>query len=67
MCLRDCVHLRLPRGARQTKVYDRDTKVRQAAYGGLLAKYTSRFGDDGKGLAAADAGPMDEAYVGGAS
>ena len=57
----------LPAGARQTKVYDRDTKVRQAAYGGLLAKYTSRFGDDGKGLAAADAGPMDEAYVGGAS
>ena len=57
----------LPAGARQTKVYDRDTKVRQAAYGGLLAKYTARFGDDGKGLAAADAGPMDEAYVGGAS
>ena len=48
-------------------MYDRDTKVRQAAYGGLLAKYTARFGDDGKGLAAADAGPMDEAYVGGAS
>ena len=57
----------LPAGAQQTKVYDRDTKVRQAAYGGLLAKYTARFGDDGKGLAAADAGRWTRRYVGGAS
>ena len=57
----------LPAGAKQTSAYARDTKVRANLYGALLGKYTKAFGDEGKGLTAADAGPLDEAYVGGAS
>ena len=37
-------------------------------FGFLLQRYSALFGEaDGKGLAAADAGPLDEAYVGGGS
>ena len=37
-------------------------------FGFLLGRYTALFGDaDGKALASADAGPLDEAYVGGGS
>ena len=57
----------LPAGAKQTQVYARDTKVKANSYGALLKKYTASFGEMGKGLAAADAGPLDEAYVGGGS
>lgn len=57
----------LAAGAKQTGVYARDTKMRANLYGVLLGKYTKAFGDEGKGLTAADAGPLDEAYVGGAS
>jgi hypothetical protein len=57
----------LPAGAKQTATYARDTKLRAALYGWLLDQYTSAYGDEGKGLAAVDAGPLDEAYVGGAS
>ncbi len=57
----------LPAGAKQTMVYARDTKVRANNYGRLVKKYTALYGDEGKDLAAADAGPLDEAYVGGAS
>ena len=58
----------LPAGMRQTATYTRDTKVRANHFGFLLGKYTALFGDaDGKALAEADAGPLDEAYVGGAS
>lgn len=57
----------LPAGAKQTQVYARDTKVKANLYGVLLSKYTEMYGEEGKGLAAADAGPLDEAYVGGAS
>jgi len=57
----------LPAGAKQTQVYARDTKLKTNAYGMLLRKYTSAYGEAGTGLAAADAGPLDEAYVGGGS
>ena len=57
----------LAAGAKQTGVYARDTKLRANAYGELLERYTALYGDAGKELAAADAGPLDEAYVGGAS
>lgn len=58
----------LPAGMRQTATYTRDTKVRANHFGFLLGRYTARFGDvDGKALATADAGPLDEAYVGGGS
>lgn len=50
-------------GAKQTSTYARDTKLRANAYGELLGIYTSLVGDAGKDLAAADAGPLDEAYV----
>jgi len=58
----------LPAGMRQTATYTRDTKVRANHFGFLLSKYMALYGDaDGKELAAADAGPLDEAYVGGGS
>ena len=57
----------LPAGAKQTSAYARDTKIRANLYGTLLDKYTKAFGDAGQDLTAADAGPLDEAYVGGAS
>jgi len=58
----------LPAGMRQTATYTRDTKVRQQHFGFLLSKYTPAFGpEEGKALTAADAGPLDEAYVGGGS
>lgn len=57
----------LPAGAKQTMAYARDTKIRASSYGALLGLYTGLYGEEGKGLAAADAGPLDEAYVGGAS
>jgi len=58
----------LPAGMRQTATYTRDTKVRANHFGFLLGKYIGLFGDaDGKDLASADAGPLDEAYVGGGS
>ena len=45
-----------------------DTKYKQNAYLSLLDEYSSIFGpDEGKRLAVADSGPIDEAYVGGAS
>jgi len=58
----------LPAGMRQTATYTRDTKVRQQHFGFLLRKYTSIFGAaEAQALTAADAGPLDEAYVGGGS
>lgn len=38
-----------------------------AAYQALLEDYKSMFGEDGVKLAAAESGPLDEAYVGGGS
>ena len=48
-------------GAKQTQVYARDTKLRAVTYGWLLDRYSSEFGDEGKMLTQADAGPLDEA------
>ena len=46
----------------------RARQVRQQHFGFLLGKYTPLFGEaEGKALTAADAGPLDEAYVGGGS
>ena len=58
----------LPAGAKQTATYTRDTKVRANHFGFLLGRYTKLYGvEEGKALATADAGPLDEAYVGGGS
>jgi len=58
----------LPAGAKQTATYTRDTKVRANHFGFLLKRYTAAYGEvEGKPLAGADAGPLDEAYVGGGS
>lgn len=55
-------------GAPINSQYVYDTKYKQNAYGALLNEYTTIFGsDDGSKLAVAESGPLDEAYVGGAS
>eukprot|EP00614_Pseudopedinella_elastica_P030551 CAMPEP_0172615414 /NCGR_PEP_ID=MMETSP1068-20121228/58909_1 /TAXON_ID=35684 /ORGANISM="Pseudopedinella elastica, Strain CCMP716" /LENGTH=315 /DNA_ID=CAMNT_0013420541 /DNA_START=65 /DNA_END=1012 /DNA_ORIENTATION=+ len=60
-------HLHRP-GAPVNSQYVFDTPVKQKMYTALLGKFTALFGDaDGAKLAAADSGPLDEAYVGGAS
>ena len=51
-----------------TSTYARDTKVRANNHGILADYYGELFGkDEGANIAAGDAGPLDEAYVGGAS
>jgi hypothetical protein len=48
--------------------YVYDTPKKQEMYGALLETYTRLYGaGDGAKLAAADSGPLDEAYVGGGS
>ena len=54
-------------GMQVTSTYARDTKLRSNNYGLLLDTYGALFGADGQNIAAGDAGPLDEAYVGGAS
>lgn len=55
-------------GAPVNTQYVYDSKFRINAYSGLLPTYTALFGpEDGAKLAAADSGPLDEAYVGGGS
>jgi hypothetical protein len=55
-------------GAPVNTQYVYDTKYKQNCYGALLDAYVSFFGQaDGEKLAAADSGPLDEAYVGGGS
>ena len=55
-------------GAPVNTQYVYDTKFKQNAYGALLNEYSAIFGsDDGTKLAVGDSGPLDEAYVGGAS
>lgn len=55
-------------GMQVTSTYARDTKVRANNYALLVDTYTGLLGDGvGPNLAAGDAGPLDEAYVGGAS
>ena len=62
-----CTHIYTTTLSRRAPAYARDTKIRANLYGTLLDKYTKAFGDAGQDLTAADAGPLDEAYVGGAS
>jgi len=58
----------LAAGAKQTSTYARDTKVRANHFGFLLGKYTALYGaEEAHALATADAGPLDEGYVGGGS
>ena len=55
-------------GAPVNSQYVYDTKYKQNAFGALMNEYTTLFGaDGGKQLAIGDSGPLDEAYVGGAS
>jgi len=55
-------------GAPVNSQYVYDTKYKQNCYGALLDTYVDFFGQaDGEKLAAADSGPLDEAYVGGGS
>lgn len=59
---------RLKPGAPVNSQYVFDTPAKQNMYSALLSVYSSLFGAaDGAKLAAADSGPLDEAYVGGAS
>ena len=62
----DDQHLLKP-GMQVTSTYARDTKLRANNYALLVDAYSAVFGDQGTNLAAGDAGPLDEAYVGGAS
>mmetsp|Transcript_22037 Transcript_22037/g.48044 ORF Transcript_22037/g.48044 Transcript_22037/m.48044 type:complete len:236 (-) Transcript_22037:171-878(-) len=50
-----------------TSTYARDTKMRAVLFSADADELTAKFGAEGRELAAADAGPLDEAYVGGAS
>ena len=54
-------------GMQVTSTYARDTKLRSNNYGLLVDLYGDLFGEQGANIAAGDAGPLDEAYVGGAS
>lgn len=55
-------------GAPINSQYVYDTKYKQNAFGALMNEYESLFGaEGGKQLAIGDSGPLDEAYVGGAS
>lgn len=55
-------------GAPINSQYVYDSKYKINAYGALLDVYVKLFGQsDGEKLAAADSGPIDEAYVGGGS
>jgi hypothetical protein len=55
-------------GAPINSQYVYDSKYKINAYGVLLDVYVNLFGQsEGEKLAAADSGPIDEAYVGGGS
>ena len=63
----DTAH-KLQPGMKVTSTYAYDTKMRANLYGAGLGTFTQLYGEsEGAALAAADAGPLDEAYVGGAS
>ncbi|KAL7535748.1 hypothetical protein ACHAWF_005256 [Thalassiosira exigua] len=63
----DSSHSHRP-GAPINSQYVYDSKYKINAYGALLDVYTGYFGQsEGETLAAADSGPIDEAYVGGGS
>lgn len=54
-------------GAPVNSQYVYDSKNKILAYQALLEDYKTMFGEDGVKLAAAESGPLDEAYVGGGS
>lgn len=54
-------------GAPVNTQYVYDSKAKINMYNALKEYYTQLFNDDGIKLAAADSGPLDEAYVGGGS
>jgi len=54
-------------GAPVNSQYVYDSKYKINSYGALLEEYKELFGGDGVKLAAAESGPLDEAYVGGGS
>jgi hypothetical protein len=55
-------------GAPINSQYVYDTKYKQNSYGSLLKFYSKVFGpEDGLRIASTESGPLDEAYVGGAS
>ena len=63
----DDTHQHRP-GAPVNTQYVYDTKYKQNAYGALLPVYSQLFGPEvGATITAAESGPLDEAYVGGAS
>ena len=62
----DSSHAHRP-GAPVNSQYVYDSKYKINAYSALLVEYKSLFGEDGVKLAAAESGPLDEAYVGGGS
>lgn len=63
----DSSHRHKP-GAPVNSQYVYDSKYKINAYGVLLDVYVNLFGQsEGEKLAAADSGPIDEAYVGGGS
>jgi len=54
-------------GAPVNSQYVYDSKYKINAYTALLEEYKAMLGEDGVTLAAAESGPLDEAYVGGGS
>ena len=54
-------------GAPVNSQYVHDSKYKIQSYQALLEDYKAMFGEDGVKLAAAESGPLDEAYVGGGS
>ena len=55
-------------GAPVNTQYVYDSKFKQNCYSALLETYSTVFGpQEGASLAAAESGPLDEAYVGGGS
>ena len=54
-------------GAPINSQYVYDSKYRQNTYLALLPVHNEAFGADGPKIAAAESGPLDEAYVGGGS
>ena len=62
----DSSHAHRP-GAPVNSQYVYDSKYKINAYTALLEEYKAMFGEDGVKLAAAESGPLDEAYVGGGS
>ena len=57
----------LPAGMKVTSTYAYDTKMRAQMFGVMREFYDQLYAGKGQAIAAADCGPLDEAYVGGGS